>query len=105
VRAADTVGRVGGDEFVVLLQNVDSAEAAWGVAEKIRLALNEPFVLDGQSVSIAATIGLVVYPLHGSSAEELTRHADLAMYQAKENGRNQVMLFQCDLAAAQGMAT
>ena len=98
VRAADTVGRVGGDEFVVLLQNVDSAEAAWGVAEKIRLALNEPFVLDGQSVSIAATIGLVVYPHHGSSADELTRHADLAMYRAKENGRNQVMLFQCDLA-------
>lgn len=96
VRAADTVGRVGGDEFVVLLQDVENASAAVQVAEKIRLALNEAFVLDGPTVSIAATIGLVVYPDHGASADELTRHADLAMYQAKENGRNQVRLYQVE---------
>ena len=98
VRATDTVGRIGGDEFVLLLQDVESAAAACQVAEKIRHSLNQPFMVEGRSLSISATIGLALYPDHGADAGELARHADIAMYQAKENGRNQVRLYQPALA-------
>lgn len=96
LRETDTVGRIGGDEFVLLLQGVDGASAARQAAEKVRLALNETFVLEDLAVTIAATIGVAVYPDHGASAAELTHHADLAMYQAKQGGRNQVRLYQPD---------
>lgn len=94
LRESDTVGRMGGDEFVLLLPAVDHAAAACQVAEKIRNVLNQPFVVDGQTLSISATIGVALYPDQGSDALELARHADAAMYQAKENGRNQVLLYQ-----------
>jgi diguanylate cyclase (GGDEF)-like protein/PAS domain S-box-containing protein len=93
LRASDTVGRIGGDEFVVLLPKVESGEDALLVGEKIRQALNQPFAIAGQVLSISCSIGVAVYPDHGGDELALSHHADLAMYLAKEAGRNHVHLF------------
>jgi diguanylate cyclase (GGDEF)-like protein len=100
VRNADTVGRLGGDEFVVLLANVDAAQDALGVAEKIREALSQPFDLDGRQLAISASIGVALYPEHGSDEVALSKSADAAMYCAKSSGGNRVRL----LAAASDVA-
>ena len=71
VRESDTVGRIGGDEFVVLLPTVDSGHDALLVAEKIRHALNQTFVLAGNDLHISSSIGLTLYPEHGDDAETL----------------------------------
>lgn len=95
VRESDTVARVGGDEFVVLLPTLEMPQDAMVVAGKIHLALLQPFTLSqGQTVSISSCVGVAIYPAHGQDAIELTRHADAAMYQAKASGRDRVVLFQ-----------
>jgi diguanylate cyclase (GGDEF)-like protein/PAS domain S-box-containing protein len=96
MRESDTVSRIGGDEFVVLLPNVDAAEDAMHVAEKILYSLNLPFELAGNSISISASLGVAIYPEHGSDEKMLTKNADSAMYNAKNNGRNNVQLYQPD---------
>lgn len=93
VRAADTIGRIGGDEFVVLLTDLEEPDAALQVAEELRQALAQPFVIEGHELSISASIGIALYPDHGADAEELSRHADLAMYRAKQDGRDRLNLF------------
>ena len=93
VRESDTVARMGGDEFVILLLNIHCESDAVLVGEKIRSALNEPFMIDEHTLSISSCLGVALYPEHGNTATELARHADTAMYQAKENGRNKVMVF------------
>ncbi|MBL8258491.1 MAG: EAL domain-containing protein [Candidatus Competibacteraceae bacterium] len=94
VREADTVARQGGDEFVVVLPNIAEEHDAWVVAEKIVGCLAEPFDLGGDSVRIGASIGISLYPTHGENYEELVRHADLAMYQAKLAGRNTYRVYE-----------
>lgn len=93
VRHADTVGRMGGDEFVVLLTHVEEDQDAVLVAEKICKALSQPFDLDGRSLFIGSSIGVALYPEHGSDELTLSRSADAAMYRAKESGGNRVSLF------------
>jgi diguanylate cyclase (GGDEF)-like protein len=107
VREMDTVARFGGDEFVVMLSELDedkerSITQAGIIAEKIRAALAEPFLLtytqkDGEESTIkhhcTASIGAVLFINHENSPEETLKHADIAMYQAKENGRNKVCFF------------
>jgi diguanylate cyclase len=83
LRQVDTVARLGGDEFAVLLPEVD-AEGAPAVAEKLRVALHQPFTLDGVGLDLDASIGIAVYPDHGGDAAELLQHADVAMYAAKQ---------------------
>ncbi len=83
VRAGDTVSRFGGDEFVVLLENVALPEHTGVVIEKIRSALNTPFELAGQRISILSSIGVAHCPLHGDDERQLLRHADEAMYAQK----------------------
>jgi diguanylate cyclase (GGDEF)-like protein/PAS domain S-box-containing protein len=95
VRESDTVARMGGDEFVVLLGGIQSAEHAVPVAEKIRLALNQPFELDGRSLPISPSIGVARHPEHGEDGEQLIRRADAAMYVAKQGGGNRVELARC----------
>ena len=92
VRHSDTVARLGGDEFVVLLPVVEGPADAIAVAEKIRLALHDPFDLDGDVVQISASMGVAIYPEHGVDELTLTKSADLAMYWVKAHGRNGVCL-------------
>jgi len=92
VRASDAPARIGGDEFVVLLREIRASHDALPLAEKVRLALCEPFEIEGHTFAISASIGIALYPDHGFDAIELSRSADAAMYQAKGCGRNQVTI-------------
>lgn len=94
VRESDTVARIGGDEFVVLLRNVEGVEDARLVAEKIRFALNQPFDIAEHRLSISSSIGIALYPEHGSNEIELSKNADQAMYAAKQSGRDNVKVFE-----------
>ena len=99
VRESDTVARIGGDEFVVLLPAVHEDRDALLVAEKIRHALNEPFVLAGtHTVSISSSTGVAFYPEHGEDGDRLSAGADHAMYHAKQSGRNRVSVFRAPAA-------
>ncbi len=88
VRESDTVGRVGGDEFLVLLHDLPLPEDAMIVAEKIRVALGQRYDLADQRVHISPSIGVALYPGHGDDYKQLIRYADEAMYDAKKNGGN-----------------
>ncbi|MDR3371016.1 ABC transporter substrate-binding protein [Rhodoferax sp.] len=94
VRDSDTVARIGGDELVVLLRGACGIPNTLVVAEKIRSSLERPFQLDGHELLISCSVGVALFPEHGQDEITLAKHADLAMYQAKEHGRNQVCLFQ-----------
>lgn len=94
VRESDTVARVGGDEFVLLLPVIEAAVDASAVARKIHDALRAPFTLSqGQNVDMSASTGIAVYPEHGSDGTELTQHADAAMYEAKAGGRDRFVVY------------
>lgn len=97
VRASDTVARIGGDEFVILLPNIDSVDSALVIAEKVRTALFESFTADGKQLITGASLGVAIYPEHGENEEVLSSNADKAMYYAKFHGRNRVQLFSNDL--------
>jgi diguanylate cyclase (GGDEF)-like protein len=84
LRGVDTVARLGGDEFAVLLPRITTDEGAATVASKLQAALQEPFTLQGLALEVEASIGLALYPEHGSDPDELLQHADIAMYVAKE---------------------
>gem|GEM_PF-2572658 len=91
VRASDTVARIGGDEFIVLLPDAGTPDEATAVAEKIRLNVETPFLRpDGQSLEVSASLGLALYPHHAHAARDLLHFADDAMYRAKKAGRNSV---------------
>ena len=94
VRASDTVCRQGGDEFVVLLPGLDGLEPACLVARKILAACDAAFDLAGQPVRVGVSGGIALFPQHGSTFDELSRHADGAMYAAKRGGRMRFMLYQ-----------
>lgn len=90
VRESDTVARIGGDEFVVLLPTIEVPQDAEVVAEKIREALNQPFEIGAITITISSCLGIAIYPKHGKDAESLGRAADAFLYRAKESGRNRV---------------
>ncbi|POA28567.1 MULTISPECIES: GGDEF domain-containing protein [unclassified Pseudomonas] len=83
VRESDTVARIGGDEFVVLLDSIQAAEDAARVAIKIRQVLGQPMRLDSHTLNILPSIGIALYPEHGSEEKQLFKHADEAMYAVK----------------------
>lgn len=87
VREDDTVARLGGDEFTVVLNDLDDETLARDVAERIIRSLEKPFDLSGNETFISASIGIVFFPGDGDTIEELTRNADMAMYEAKNQGR------------------
>jgi diguanylate cyclase (GGDEF)-like protein/PAS domain S-box-containing protein len=97
LRESDTVARIGGDEFVVLLPAIEVEQDAVRVGKKILDALGRPFELAGHKLKIGSSIGVAVYPDHGSEEKLLVRSADIAMYHAKNNGRNNVKLYQLGL--------
>jgi len=93
VRATDTVARLGGDEFTVILQPIRQAEDAIRVATQVLDRLTQPFKLDDQTVFVSASIGITIYPTDARTADALLRNADMAMYRAKEEGRNTYHVF------------
>jgi diguanylate cyclase (GGDEF)-like protein/PAS domain S-box-containing protein len=88
VRTDDTVARMGGDEFTVILPRVKDGDGAGKVAGKILATLREPFLLRDRRLLMTASIGVAIYPDHGQNYTSLLKHADTAMYQVKEGGRN-----------------
>lgn len=93
VRQSDTVGRIGGDEFVVLLLDVKSVANATNRAEKFRDVLFQPFLVNDKSLSISASIGVALFPDHALTRNELAKQADYAMYYSKQQGGNQVNVY------------
>ncbi|QNI02784.1 EAL domain-containing protein [Halomonas sp. SH5A2] len=97
VRDTDTVCRQGGDEFVVLLSEIEQPQDAATIAEKILTALAAPYRIDSHELRITTSIGISIYPDHGINAPTLLSNADTAMYNAKENGCNHYQLFRSDM--------
>ncbi|MBI4998275.1 MAG: sensor domain-containing diguanylate cyclase [Rhodocyclales bacterium] len=94
LRKSDTVARIGGDEFVVVLPEAGNADDACKIAENIRVALNAPFVApDGIRLEITPSIGVVLYPEHADNMHDLLRLSDKAMYRAKNAGRNTIAVY------------
>ncbi|HEX2674368.1 MAG TPA: diguanylate cyclase, partial [Polyangiaceae bacterium] len=87
-RAEDTVARIGGDEFVVLIEDLEGAEGARRVAERIRNAFATPIVIDGKELNTTPSVGIALFPDDAANLAELQRHADSALYEAKRAGRN-----------------
>lgn len=93
LRTTDTIARVGGDEFVVILENLDDWHAAGGVAQKLIESLAEPFDWRGTPCDLGASIGIAVYPRDAETPADLIRCADDAMYRVKQSGRNNFVYY------------
>ncbi|MDY7560036.1 EAL domain-containing protein [Pseudomonas sp. 10B1] len=105
VRMEDTVARLGGDEFVVLLGGLKGSRAevtdqVRGLADKLRQLLAEPMFLDGQRLQVTPSIGVALIPDHGSTPADLLKRADIALYRAKDSGRNTTQLFHSTMQKA-----
>ncbi len=92
-RIEDTVARFGGDEFVVLVDDIRHQEQAIRIAEKILRVFDKSFHIMGHELNISTSVGISVFPEHGADVEQLIKHADIAMYAAKNQGRNRHQLF------------
>ncbi len=97
LRETDTVARMGGDEFAIIQTDLAGIEGAESLAQKIIASLSEPFLLDGQEVYTSTSIGITVYPLEDVGAEQLLKNADMAMYSAKNQGRNTFQFFSATM--------
>jgi len=97
VRAADTVARLGGDEFVIALAEVAEVGDVGLVVKNFQNALARPFTIAGRELYVTASIGISLYPTDGQDGESLLRHADIAMYRAKEEGRNTFRFFSPEM--------
>lgn len=93
LRAEDTVARMGGDEFVMLLGGVQSQDEAYQTLQRVIEAMVEPYHIDGNTIMVSASIGAVVFPDDDADSDTLLRHADQAMYAAKQSGRNRFHFF------------
>lgn len=109
VRHSDSIGRsneeeeayqmarLGGDEFTILLTNIRDAQDARKVARRMLESLARPFVLEGHEVSVSASVGIAIFPADGDSLEQLLKNSDTAMYQAKEQGRNNAQFYSATM--------
>lgn len=105
VRHSDSVGRsfeqpetyemarLGGDEFTILLTNIQDAQDARKVSRRMLESLSRPFLLEGHEISITASVGIAIFPTDGDSLDQLLKNSDIAMYQAKEHGRNNAQFY------------
>ncbi len=93
-RSTDSICRLGGDEFVILLPQIFAVSDAVAIAEKIRNNIKEPYRIEGHTINISCSIGIAVYPDHGKDEITLMKHADDAMYCAKNQGRDKVLVFE-----------
>lgn len=99
VRENDTVARIGGDEFTLLVMDLDGQRDCAAVAQKVLDAFTEPFTAGGREVFSSTSIGIAVYPENGSDIESLLKHADTAMYRAKARGRGSYEFYTSDMSA------
>jgi len=94
VRESDTVARLGGDEFTIVLNGLASARDAGAIARELLKALADPFDVEGQKIHAGASIGIALFPDHGTSSTDLLKKADTAMYRAKDQGRGGFVFFE-----------
>ncbi|MDB5824584.1 MAG: Response regulator receiver protein [Herminiimonas sp.] len=99
VRPGDTVGRFGGDEFALLFNDVASADDVAPIALKLLAALRPPFRINGRRFFSTGSVGISLYPADGEDADSLLKHADIAMYRAKENGGNSFRFYEASMHA------
>lgn len=92
LRQSDTIARLGGDEFIVMVENVSNLDAIRAIADKILDSFRTPFILNNQECFISTSIGVAVCPPDGEDSETLIKNADIAMYRAKEKGKNQYVI-------------
>ncbi len=97
-REQDTVARMGGDEFTLVLEDLGHADQAGSIALKLQQVLKEPFELDDRKVYVGASIGISLFPGDGQDADSLLKHSDAAMYRAKEQGRNLYAYYTADIS-------
>jgi len=97
IRDADVVSRFGGDEFVVLLNGVTGSGEALQIAQRLRASLGTPYLVDALELNVSCSIGIAMFPDDAADMDELMRHADTAMYQAKASGRDSVYFFTREL--------
>lgn len=97
LRDQDTLARLGGDEFAIVLPQLAHASAAQRTAQRIINAMAPPFLVDGHSLSVGVSVGISMAPQDHDAAEQLLRYADMALYEAKRNGRNRYECFRLEL--------
>ncbi len=99
MRTGDTVARLGGDEFAVIVEGITHVDQLEGIARKIVAVFETPFIIDGRTLHISCSVGVALCPLDERDADALIRDADLAMYGAKELGRNTFRFFSADMTS------
>ena len=97
LRGSETFARLGGDEFAIMLGNLDSSDQAGQVARRIISVLYKPFDIASTSIKATLSLGISLFPDNGKTSEELFKDADIAMYRAKKNGRNQICFFEDEM--------
>lgn len=96
---SETIARIGGDEFIIILPNLKSEEGALTVAERVRAIIADSFQISGHEFHVTSSVGVSIYPRDAMTAEGLTLHADQAMYYAKDHGKNSYQLYSHDMDA------
>lgn len=100
IRRSDTLARLGGDEFVVMLTDIDEWGKVNEIASSLVESLQSPFLINGRALYISCSAGISIFPEHGETVEDMLKHADLAMYEAKRYGKNQFKFFNFDLKSS-----
>ena len=97
LRSVDTLARIAGDEFIIILESLSSTNNASNLAEKLIEVIEPPFIIDGHEAYIGLSIDIAIFPGDGKTAEELIKNADTAMYHAKDSGKNTFRFFSSEL--------
>ena len=100
LREVDTISRLGGDEFTLIVEGVPSTAHLVTVAQKVREAVAAPMHIDGREIFVSTSIGITVFPRDGTDVDELLKNADIAMYRAKQEGRNGHQFYRADMSVS-----